>query len=419
VRRLLVSSTALLWGLQFSLLNPALALVLVALYGASAVQVGEILAVYNASGFVASLALPAYADRRHDYLRPMLACGILTLALAGLLASTRSLPVAVVGLVLLGGPAGVGVSLLFAHLKDAGASRSDVVHTRAVFSFAWVAGPPLATVVISASGTRTVLLVIAAVAVLATTSTAALLRRHRGAHQEPPPAAVQPTTRDAALSRAAIVVVVVAFVALQASNSAAVSVMTLFVTRTLQLDVGWAGAALGLAAALEVPALLLIGRYTDRVADVRIIAGGSVLGIAYYAGMAYATGPAVLLALQVLNAAFFAAVAGVGISLFQRVIPRPGLASGLYTNTRRIGAIASGPVIPLGAIGRLGGYRSVFGACSLLTALALLLLLTLPWRRKQPEPSTSPSRATFPDRAPSTGPRPTRWHWRNALSCRR
>src|SRR3954470_24865180 len=107
VKRLLVPSAALLWGLQFAFLNPALALLLVALFDATPGEVGTVLAVYNASGFVASLALPAYADRTRDYLRVMLVCGLLTLALAGLLAVTMSLPVAVVGLVALGGPAGV------------------------------------------------------------------------------------------------------------------------------------------------------------------------------------------------------------------------------------------------------------------------------------------------------------------------
>ena len=179
------------------------------------------------------------------------------------------------------------------------------------------------------------------------------------------------------MPRAGVVLIVLAFVALQATNSAAVSVMNLFVTQTLRLDVGWAGTALGLSAALEIPALLLIGRLGNRVRDVRIIAAGSVLGIGYYAGMAYASGPVALLALQALNAGFFAVVAGVGISLFQRVLPRPGLASGLYANTRRIGAIVSGPVIALGSMNALGGYRTVFGASAVLTAVALVLLLAL------------------------------------------
>jgi SET family sugar efflux transporter-like MFS transporter len=75
-----------------------------------------------------------------------------------------------------------------------------------------------------------------------------------------------------------------------------------------------------------------------------------------------------------LNAVFIAIVAGVGLALFQRVIPRPGLATGLYTNTRRVGAIISGPIIALGSIATLG-YRNVFIACAILAAAALPLLL--------------------------------------------
>ena len=64
VRRLLVPSSALLWGLQLAFLSPALALILVNLYGATTAQVGWVLAIYNASGFIASLLLPAYADKK-------------------------------------------------------------------------------------------------------------------------------------------------------------------------------------------------------------------------------------------------------------------------------------------------------------------------------------------------------------------
>jgi SET family sugar efflux transporter-like MFS transporter len=70
-----VPSAALLWGLQFAFLNPALALLLVTLFEATATQVGTVLAVYNASGFVASLVLPAYADRARSYLRGCCSAG--------------------------------------------------------------------------------------------------------------------------------------------------------------------------------------------------------------------------------------------------------------------------------------------------------------------------------------------------------
>lgn len=168
VRRLLVPSAALLWGLQFALLNPALALLLVALYDADAAQVGLVLALHNGAGFLASLLVPGDAERRGDYLQPMLVCGALTIALAVVLTVSTTLPVAVVALIGLGGPAGVGNSPLFAHLRHSGASTTDVIHTRAFASFAWIAGPPLATLVMATFGNRAVLPLLGAVAVLTT-----------------------------------------------------------------------------------------------------------------------------------------------------------------------------------------------------------------------------------------------------------
>ncbi|XVV15075.1 MFS transporter [Actinoplanes sp. CA-131856] len=369
---MLVSASALFWGLQFAFLNPALALLLVSVFGASAGEVGWALAVYNAGGFAASLLVPAYADRARDYVRPMVACGFLTLALAGVLAVTTSLPLAVLALVVLGGPAGVGSSLLFAQLKHTGAAPGEVVRTRALVSFAWVAGPPLATFLIGGFGPRSILVAIAVTAVLNIATTAAMRRTTVSSASEP--------ERETPRGRVAMVVVV--FIALQATNSATVSVMSLYVTERLGLGVAWAGIALGVAAGLEIPALLLIGKLTDRVPGRLLLLSGCVAGIVYYAAMAFAHGPVLLLGLQVLNAWFFATVAGVGLTLFQEIIPRPGLAAGLYTNTRRLGSIAAGPLLGLGAATSLG-YGAVFAACAVVTAAALAGLRFAPARQPQ------------------------------------
>ena len=56
----------------------------------------------------------------------------------------------------------------------------------------------------------------------------------------------------------------VAFVGLQATNAVAIAIMTIYVTQTMKLDIVWAGVALGLAAGLEVPALLAMGKLTGR-----------------------------------------------------------------------------------------------------------------------------------------------------------
>lgn len=257
MNKLLVPSSALLWGLQLAFLSPALALILVDLYGATTTEVGWVLGIYNASGFIASLLLPAYADKKNDYLGPMLVCGALTLLLAVVLALATTLPIATIALVVSGGPAGVG--------------------------------------------------------------------------------------------------------------------MTVYVTETLRLDVMWAGIALGVAAALEVPALLFIGRLSNRFSHLGLLSTGCLAGIAYYLGLTFVTGPILLIGLQVLNAWFFAGIAGIGLPLFQEMIPRPGLSTGLYMNTRRIGAIVSGPIIAIGSLTALG-QRGIFLASAVLTVIGLVII---------------------------------------------
>lgn len=93
--------------------------------------------------------------------------------------------------------------------------------------------------------------------------------------------------------------------------------------------------------------------------------------------------PVTLIAHQVFNVWFFGILAGVGLMLFQRLIPRPGLASGLYTNTRRLAAIVSGPIIAFGSTTAFG-YQGVFAALTVL-ALAVIASTSRPPRRMRPK----------------------------------
>ena len=53
--------------------------------------------------------------------------------------------------------------------------------------------------------------------------------------------------------------------------------------------------------------------------------------------------------------------------------PRPGLSTGLYTNTRRVGAIVSGPIIAIGSLTVLG-QRGIFLTCAALTLIGLVII---------------------------------------------
>ncbi|WP_210415876.1 MFS transporter [Humibacter ginsenosidimutans] len=366
--RLLWPAAAWFWSLQFAVLNPLLAVLLVTLYGATPSQVGWVLGLYNVGGFIASLVIPTLADRTGDYLRPLLFCALGGVGLVAVLALTTSLPVAVLALIVLGGPPGVGSTLLFAQLRHEGAPPAQVIRTRAIVSFAWVIGPPLATLSTGAAGTPAALLLLAGISVINVVT--ALLLLHRRAPVLARDEAVRPSllTQLRGWSRWMLVA---AFILLQATNIATVTVATLFVTHDLHAPILWAGAVLGAAALLEIPALMVMGRLHERTPARVLLAIGWGAGVLYYGLAGLVQEPWQLLALQPLNAWFFATVAGVGLTVFQDVFPSPGLASGLFTNTRRAGAILAGLLIA--GLGVLPApYRAVFGAAALIVLLVLL-----------------------------------------------
>ncbi len=212
--------------------QPAIGLILVSLYGASAGEVGLALAAYNVSGFVSTLVVPTRADRSGDYLRPLLWCGGFTIALTTALALATTLPLAVLALVALGGPAGLAIGLIFAYQRYTGATVQQIMRTRAVFSFAWVGGPPLAAFLMGFFGNRSVLWVVAGLGVLGLVLTRVMMREHgRSAYAgSPPPSGDR---MSVALRRPDVVILLVTFVALGAALSAAVSVLPLFVTQEL------------------------------------------------------------------------------------------------------------------------------------------------------------------------------------------
>jgi len=379
-----VPAAALLWGLQFAFLNPSIGLLLASLYDASAVQVGWALAAYNVSGFVSSMIVPARADQAGDYVRPMLGCGVLTVLLVTALALSTTLPLAVLALVALGGPAGVGVGLLFAHQRARGATVEQVMRTRAVFSFAWVAGPPIATLLIGLLGPRSVLWAIGLIALVCVAVTVALRRRTpRGA---PSAGSADDRSALALLADPVVARLVLAFVLLSAANNAAISATTLLVTDRLHLDPLWGGVALATAAGLEIPALLALGRLSARVDTRLLLLAGAVTGVGYYGLMTVVQGPVSLVAVQVLNALCVAAYSGIGLTVMQDVVPRPGLASGLFMNTFRGGAILAGPLVALGGSTALG-YGTTFLGCAVVAAASLPLL----WTRATAVPADPPA----------------------------
>src|SRR5699024_94239 len=114
------------------------------------------------------------------------------------------------------------------------ATSGQIINTRAIFSVAWVAGPPIATFIIGAFGERAVLGTIAMIALLSIGAATTLQSR---APAEPAPSRESPTPEAGPVpGLLGVTVVVAAFVLLQAANATATSFMTVYVTQSLALD---------------------------------------------------------------------------------------------------------------------------------------------------------------------------------------
>lgn len=381
--RLVWPVAAWFWALQFAVLNPLLAILLVTLFDATPAQVGLVLAIYNIGGFIASLVIPMRADRAGDYLRPLLFCAIAGVALVLVLWMTTSLPLAVVALVVLGGPPGVGSSLLFAQLRHEGAPPARIIRIRAIVSSAWVVGPPLATFVTGVAGSTASLALIAGISVINVGTALLLLHLRENAEQQEN--AVRPKLL-AQLQGWSRWTTVVAFVLLQTTNVASSTVVTLFVTRDLHGPLAWAGAIMGASTLLEIPALMIVSYLYSRHNPRFLLLTGSISGSVYYGLAAFISEPWHLLALQPMNAWFFAVVSGVGLTLFQEIFDSPGLASGLFTNARRTGAVLSGFLIALVAAFP-APYRAVYGASAVITALVAIGVAVVLLKHVRPRPS--------------------------------
>ena len=85
-----------------------------------------------------------------------------------------------------------------------------------------------------------------------------------GPRRRGPPPPARGTASSTPCAVPGVPLLIVALVLLMAANSASVSALPLLVTQQLGLDIIWSGIALGVAAGLEIPVLLVLGRVASR-----------------------------------------------------------------------------------------------------------------------------------------------------------
>lgn len=379
-------------GLSTAMVLPFLTLFLTDAVHASPLQVTAFLVAAPLSAVLVSTVLGHWSDRR-----PVRRGLIIGAALTGsggalLTAFIRDYWILLGLTVTATAVAGSLFPQMFAYARTVllGSDRAamTISSLRTVFSLSWVAGPFVATLLVSAGGFTLVYGFSATMYAIAALLAWRALPTPRTASEiaaDPGPAPV--FGPDA--PRRVIAMSIAAFALLQCAGNLGVQAMSLLITTELHGDIGDAGVVLGLCAGLEIPLMLGFGLLAGRVPLRRLILIGPLCTLAYTLSVAGSQHIWQLGAAQILNASAIALLQGLGVSYVQDMLPRqPGRASTLFSNAFPIGAMLAGPV--LGAAQHYG-YRAAYLTGSVLAVVAFGLLLL-----------ARPARVAAPVEAPAT-----------------
>jgi SET family sugar efflux transporter-like MFS transporter len=363
-------------GLSLSLSFPFLSLFLTSAVHAGPIKLTVFLLAQPLSGVVASTVLGRLSDGRVARRRLLMVSAVAGCTSATLFSILRSywplLVLACTVTAVAGALMPQGFAYARAMLVNEPTAPMITSTLRMFFSLSWVAGPLLASVLLTAGGFRTLYLVSAGLYAvvfivvgrwLLEPPATKPLSHHENAHLGMP---VDSGRRSLWITLAALVLVM-------GSTSLNVQALPLLVRHNLHAGVGSAGVILGICAAIEVPAMLGFGVLSKRVSLHRLVLLGPLFGMAYFAVASVVDQVWQLGVAQLLNACYIAVIQGLAISYVQEFLPtQPGRASTLYSNTFPCGAILASPLLGIGA---KFGYRISFIAAIGLAACGLVLLV--------------------------------------------
>lgn len=165
-------------------------------------------------------------------------------------------------------------------------------------------------------------------------------------------------------------------------------VIALHVTKDLHHSPALVGLMAGICAALEIPLMIIVGRLADRIGKLRIVAAAVVLAVVFFCLMPVAGSTSMLIALQLPNAMWTAAIMSIPMVVVQQEVPGgSGTVSAIYSSAFPLAQLLAGAIT--GVVAAQAGYRNVFWICAGLCVLAGVFLLC----RMASRPSDSRARA--------------------------
>ncbi|HEB1450461.1 TPA: sugar efflux transporter [Escherichia albertii] len=367
---------AFLTGIAGALQTPTLSIFLADELKARPIMVGFFFTGNAIMGILVSQFLARHSDKQGNRKLLILLCCLFGVMACTLFAWNRNYFILLSTGILLSSFASTANPQMFALAREHADmnGRETVMFStflRAQISLAWVIGPPLAYELAMGFSFKVMYLTAAIAFVLC----GLIVWLFLASIQKSIPATTRPVDMSATShSRRDTWLLFVVCTMMWGANNLYIINMPLFIIDELHFTDRLAGEMIGIAAGLEIPAMLIAGYFIKRIGKRFLMLIAIVSGICFYASVLMATTPTVELELQILNAIFLGILCGIGMLYFQDLIPEKiGFATTLYANTSRVGWIIAGSLD--GIMVEIWSYHSLFWLAIGMLSIAMICLL--------------------------------------------
>ena len=367
---------AFLTGIAGALQTPTLSIFLADELKARPIMVGFFFTGNAIMGILVSQFLARHSDKQGNRKLLILLCCLFGVMAGTLFAWNRNYFILLSTGILLSSFASTANPQMFALARahaDMNGRETVMFSTflRAQISLAWVIGPPLAYELAMGFSFKVMYLTAAIAFVLC----GLIVWLFLPSIQKSIPATTRPVDMSTTShNRRDTWLLFVVCTMMWGANNLYIINMPLFIIDELHFTDRLAGEMIGIAAGLEIPAMLIAGYFIKRIGKRFLMLIAIVSGICFYASVLMATTPTVELELQILNAIFLGILCGIGMLYFQDLIPEKiGFATTLYANTSRVGWIIAGSLD--GIMVEIWSYHSLFWLAIGMLSIAMICLL--------------------------------------------
>ena len=352
-------------------------------------QVGLFYSINAVAGIVISFLLAQYSDNKGVRRNIILFCCLMGIGNCITFAFSRQYFILVTVGIFFSAFTSAAMPQIFASAREYTdkTGRNVVVFNgilRAQLSLAWVIGPPLSFALAVNYGFTIMYLSAAAmffVAMLIVFLCFPVIKRPASVTKKQEP-------KEKIFNNPNVIFLFIASISMGTANMMYLIDMPLYIDDILPGSPSLPGHLMGIAAAIEIPAMLIASMLVPRFGNKNLICFAVICGIIFYIGMVSTQNEWMLIGLQFFNGLFIGIIASIGLIYFQDLLPkRTGVASTLFNNCISCSIILAGML--QGVISANFGHQSIYTISLAMVILSFILCLII-----QPPPSAikSPSK---------------------------